>query len=384
MFSFTVEQIMIQEMVRKLTKEKILPRVPEIDENDEYPEDIVRILAENALLKLALPEKYGGIDSDTTTLSLVITELSQASPPMGSLVLSTQSVIKIINRYGSDEQRARIFSELSTGDKLLAFCLTEPNAGSDAHSIQTNAVLHGNNYIVNGTKCFITLAGVSEYYLVFVRTGEKRPNDISALLVPKNAPGLSIGEKDNKISMRGSVTAELNFDDAEIPTDNLIGIEGGGWEMLANYSNSMRCWGAASIALGIAQAALEYAVKYAKKRVQFGKPLLQFQAIQFMLVDMEINVEAARSLIYRTNFQVDEEGENITPKTMALVSMAKCFASDVAMKVTTDAVQILGGYGIMKDYPVQRMMRDAKAVQIFDGTNQVQRMVIGKSLSKRY
>jgi len=384
MFSFTVEQTMIQEMVRKLTKEKILPRVPEIDENDEYPEDIVRILAENALLKLALPEKYGGIDSDTTTLSLVITELSQASPPMGSLVLSTQSVIKIIDRYGSDEQRARIFSELSTGDKLLAFCLTEPNAGSDAHSMQTNAVLHGNNYIVNGTKCFITLAGVSEYYLVFVRTGEKRPNDISALLVPKNAPGLSIGEKDNKISMRGSVTAELNFDDAEIPAGNLIGIEGGGWEMLANYSNSMRCWGAASIALGIAQAALEYAVKYAKKRVQFGKPLSQFQAIQFMLVDMEINVEAARSLIYRTNFQVDEEGENITPKTMALVSMAKCFASDVAMKVTTDAVQILGGYGIMKDYPVQRMMRDAKAVQIFDGANQVQRMVIGKSLLKRY
>lgn len=384
MFSFTIEQTMIQEMVRKLTKEKILPRMPEIDENDEFPEDIVRILAENALLKLALPEKYGGIDSDTTTLSLVITELSQASPPMGSLVLSTKSVIKIINRYGSDEQKDRIFSELSTGDKLLAFCLTEPNAGSDAHSMQTNAVLHRNFYIVNGTKCFITLAGVSEYYLVFVRTGEKRPNDISALLVPKNAPGLSIGEKDNKISMRGSLTAELIFDDAQIPANNLIGIEGGGWEMLANYSNSMRCWGAASIALGIGQAALEYAVKYAKKRVQFGKPLTQFQAIQFMLVDMEINVEAARSLIYRTNFKVDQEGDSITPKTMALVSMAKCFASDMAMKVTTDAVQILGGYGIMKDYPVQRMMRDAKAVQIFDGTNQVQRMVIGKSLSKRY
>lgn len=384
MLSFTVEQKMIQDMVRKLAKEKILPRVPEIDENDEFADDIVRILAENDLLKLTLPEKHGGIDADTTTLSLVITELSQASPPMGSLVLSTHSVIKIIKRYGSDDQKTRIFSQLSSGDKLLAICLTEPDAGSDAHSMQTQAVLQGNHYVVNGTKCFITLAGVSEYYLVFVRTSEKRPNDISALLIPKEAPGFSIGKKDDKISMRGSVTGELIFEDGQVPANNLIGNEGQGWEILTEFSNSMRCWGAASIALGIAQGAFEYAVKYAKKRIQFKKPLLNFQAIQFMLADMEMNVEAARSLIYRTNFQVDQEGDKITEKTMAMVSMAKCFSSDVAMRVTTDAVQILGGYGIMKDYPVQRMMRDAKAVQIFDGTNQIQRVIIGKSLFKRY
>ena len=276
------------------------------------------------------------------------------------------------------------FSVLASGDKLNAFCLTEPNAGSDARALRTRAVLKNGNYIVNGRKCFITLAGVSEYYLVAVRTSDKKPKDISLLIIPKNTPGLSFGKKDDKMCMRGSVTADLIFEDARIPATNLIGEEGSGWETLTKFSNSMRCWGAASIGLGVAQAAFEYAVKYSKERIQFGRPISEFQAIQFMLADMAINVEAARSLIYRTNLLVDREGQNVSDKTMAMVSMAKCFATDIAMKVTTDAVQILGGYGVMREYPVQRMMRDAKAGQIYDGSNEIQRIIVAKSILKRY
>lgn len=384
MIFLTDEQKMIQQMVKRLTNEKILPRVAEIDEKDEFPEDIVKSLAENQLLKLSLPEKYGGINADTSTLSIVITELSFGSAPMGSLMLSTQSVIKVIRQYGREPQKDRFFSVLSSGDKLNAFCLTEPNAGSDARALQTKAVLKDRNYIVNGRKCFITLAGVSEYYLVAVRTGDKKPKDISLLIVPKNTPGLSFGKKDNKMCMRGSVTADMVFEDGKVPEENRIGKEGEGWGILTNFSNSMRCWGAASIGLGVAQAAFEYAVKYSKERIQFGKPIAEFQAIQFMLADMEMHIEAARSLIHRANLLVDNEDENVSNKTMAMVSMAKCYATDVAMKVTTDAVQILGGYGVMKEYPVQRMMRDAKAGQIYDGSNQIQRMIIAKSLLKRY
>lgn len=217
-----------------------------------------------------------------------------------------------------------------------------------------------------------------------VRTGDKKPKDISLLIAPKNTPGLSFGKKDNKMCMRGSVTADMVFEDGKVPEENRIGKEGEGWGILTNFSNSMRCWGAASIGLGVAQAAFEYAVKYSKERIQFGKPIAEFQAIQFMLADMEMHIEAARSLIHRANLLVDNEDENVSNKTMAMVSMAKCYATDVAMKVTTDAVQILGGYGVMKEYPVQRMMRDAKAGQIYDGSNQIQRMIIAKSLLKRY
>jgi alkylation response protein AidB-like acyl-CoA dehydrogenase len=385
MWDFTDEQKMIQEMVRKLAQEKIMPRAADIDENDEYAKDIVKILAEHDLLKLALPEEYGGINADTTTLSLVITEISEAMAPMGSLILSVQSVIKIVKAYGSESLKKNVFSKLSPGDKLLAFCLTEPEAGSDAHSLKTRAVPKGDHYVVNGTKRFITLAGVSEYYLVIVRTGERsKRNDLSALLIHKDTPGLSIGKKDNKMGMRGSVTADLILEDAVVPKENLVGKEGEGWSILSKFSNSMRCWGAASIALGIAQGALDYATRYSKERHQFGKAISEFQAIQFMLADMEMSVEAARSLIYRTNFQVDKEGDIVSDRTMSLVSMAKCFASDVAMKVTTDAVQILGGYGVTKEYPVQRMMRDAKCAQIYDGSNQVQRIIISKNLLKRY
>ncbi|BBO84176.1 acyl-CoA dehydrogenase [Desulfosarcina ovata subsp. sediminis] len=380
MFELSREQKMIQDSVRQLTVEKIAPQATEIDEKDEFPEDIVRQMAEIDLLTLSLPDQYGGIDADTTTLSLVITEISKALAPMGSLVLSTQSVLKIIKAFGSDELKDRVFSNLSSGDKLLAFCLTEPDAGSDAHSLATTAVRDGDHYILNGTKRFITLAGVSEYYLVVARTAETKHNDLSTILVHKDTPGLVIGKKDEKMGMRGSVTADLHLENARVHVDNRVGEEGQGWHILTNFSNSMRCWGAASIALGIAEGALAHAVQYAKERHQFGRPIASFQAIRFMLADMQMKTEAAKSLIYRTNYLVDKEGEPVSNATMSLVSMAKCYASDVAVQVATDAVQILGGYGVCKEAPPQRMMRDAKCVQIFDGSNQVQRIIISKNL----
>lgn len=380
MFEINREQKMIQDSVRQLTVEKIWPRAEEIDEADEFPKDIVKLLSEIDLLTLSLPEKYGGIDADTTTLSLVITEISKALAPMGSLILSTQSVQKILKAFASEELKEQAFSNLSSGDKLLAFCLTEPEAGSDAHSLRTTAVLEGDHYVVNGTKRYITLAGVSEYYLVIVRTSEEKHNDLSALLVHKDTPGLVVGKKDEKFGMRGSVTADLYFENALVPRTNLVGEEGQGWYILTKFSNSMRCWGAASIALGIAEGALACANQYAQERHQFGKPISSFQAIRFMLADMETMIEAAKSLIYRTNYLVDKEGDPVSRQTMSLVSMAKYFASDVAMKVTTDAVQIYGGYGVCKEAPVQRMMRDAKCVQIFDGSNQIQRIIVSRNL----
>ncbi|MFZ3047864.1 MAG: acyl-CoA dehydrogenase family protein [Desulfatirhabdiaceae bacterium] len=380
----TDEQLKIQERVRHLAQQKIRPKADEIDQRDEYPADIVRLMADEGLLKLGVPKKYGGFNADTTTLSLVISELSQAMAPMGSLVLSTQSVVKIIKAFGSEDLKHRVFTDLSSGDKLLAFCLTEPDAGSDAHSLTTEAVLQGDHYVVNGQKRWITLATVADYYLVVVRTGGKsKKDDLSALLIHRDTPGLSFGKKDRKLGMRGSVTADVLFQDARVPKENLVGKEGQGWHILTNFSNSMRCWGAASIALGIAQGALDHAVAYAKKRKQFGKPISDFQATRFKLADMEMQVEAARSLIYRTNAQVDREGDLVTDRTMSWVSMSKCFAADVAMKVTIDAVQILGSYGLLSSSPVQRMMRDAKGVQIFDGSNQIQRIIISKNLLSR-
>lgn len=380
MFELSREQKMIQDSVRQLTVEKIAPRATEIDEKDEFPEDIVRQMAELDLLTLSLPDQYGGIDADTTTLSLVITEVSKALAPMGSLILSTQSVLKIVKAFGNEVLKEEVFSNLSSGDKLLAFCLTEPDAGSDAHSLSTTAVLDGDHYVLNGSKRYITLAGVSEYYLVVARTADSRHSDLSTILVPKDTPGLEVGKKDEKMGMRGSVTADLYFKDARVPARFLVGEEGQGWHILTKFSNSMRCWGAASIALGIAEGALAHATQYAKERHQFGKPIGSFQALRFMLADMEMKTEAAKSLIYRTNYLVDKEGEPVSNHTMSLVSMAKCFASDVAVQVATDAVQIFGGYGVCKEAPPQRMMRDAKCVQIFDGSNQVQRIIISNNL----
>lgn len=381
MIPLTDEQRMIRDLVQKIAKEKIAPYSSEIDRSENFPVKIYEIFRDNGILKLSLPKEYGGADADITTLCLVIEEISKVSPASALLVFATSTVIRIINFCANDKQKKRFFSKLNIGDKLCAICITEPEYGSDAVSIKTRAKLLGDKYILRGRKTFITNCGVSEYYLVFATVNpELKKKGISVFVVEKDAKGFIIGKIEDKMGLRGSQTGEIIFDDAIIPQDNLIGSEGDGWKILTEIGNTMRLWGAGAMSLGIAEGAYEYSLNYAKQRIQFGKPIIEHQAIQFILADMKIQIEAVRSLIYRTASLIDSGAKDKEIET--LVSSSKCFASDTAMKVTTDAVQILGAYGYTKDYPVERMMRDAKALQILDGTNQIQRLIIGRNLIK--
>ncbi|OGW18850.1 MAG: hypothetical protein A3G93_08060, partial [Nitrospinae bacterium RIFCSPLOWO2_12_FULL_45_22] len=375
MYQLTEEQEMIRQMVRQLVQDKVGPIAARIDETEDFPEECFEAFVENGLFKLSLPEEYGGINCDSLTLSLIIEEISKVSPASALMVFSTQSVIRVIKAAGNDEQKKRFFTGFSRGNRLGAFALTEPGYGSDAGSLQTKAVLQGPNYIMNGTKLFITTADVAHYYLVFVRTGPgERSKGISGFIVEKGTSGFTIGKKENKMGLRGSITAELIFQDAIVPKENRLGKEGDGWRILTEVGNQMRVWGVASVSLGLAEGAYEYAMTYAQERRQFSRPIADFQAVRFMLADMKIGIEAARSLIWRIAVMIDQnQGTKKEQETM--VCIAKCFASDIALRVTTDAVQILGAYGYMKDYPVERMMRDAKSTQIIDGTNQIQRVI---------
>ena len=380
---FTEDQKMIQQMVRKLAKERVAPRAAEIDETDEFPWDLAKVFGENGLLNLVLPEEFGGINAGNTTLCIVIEEISKISAACSLSVFTTQALLNVLVRGGSDELKQRFYPKFASGDKICAFVLTEPNSGSDAASIKTKAILDGDDYVFNGNKVFISTGEVADYYLVFALTQpEKRAKGMSAFIVEKGTPGFSFGKKEKKMGLRGNPTVELIFEDARVPRENLLGEEGEGWRMLTEYGNLMRTWGAASLSLGIAQGATDYSAGYAKERMQFGKPIASFQAIQFMLADMAMLTEASRSLIYRASLMIDNNESH--SKIESMVSMAKCFTTDAAMKVTTDAVQILGGYGYTKDYPVERMMRDAKGVQIFDGTNQIQRLIISRGLLGKF
>jgi len=379
-YQLTEEQEMIRQMVRQLVQDKVGPIAARIDETEDFPEECFEAFVENGLFKLSLPEEYGGINCDSLTLSLIIEEISKVSPASALMVFSTQSVIRVIKAAGNDEQKKRFFTGFSRGNRLGAFALTEPGYGSDAGSLQTKAVLQGPNYIMNGTKLFITTADVAHYYLVFVRTGPgERSKGISGFIVEKGTSGFTIGKKENKMGLRGSITAELIFQDAIVPKENRLGKEGDGWRILTEVGNQMRVWGVASVSLGLAEGAYEYAMTYAQERRQFSRPIADFQAVRFMLADMKIGIEAARSLIWRIAVMIDQnQGTKKEQETM--VCIAKCFASDIALRVTTDAVQILGAYGYMKDYPVERMMRDAKSTQIIDGTNQIQRVIVARNI----
>jgi alkylation response protein AidB-like acyl-CoA dehydrogenase len=377
---FTDEQKMIQEMVGKLAKDKIEPLVKEADVKGHSSPEIVRLMAENDLLKMAIPEKQGGIGAKYTTIAMVVEEMARVDASTAMILFVTQSLIQILKQWGSEEQKDYFFGKMSSGDKVNAFSLTEPNYGSESAAIQTKAVLDGDHYVVNGTKIFVTNGDIADFVLVFVRTGEgERHRGLSALVVEKGTPGFSVGKHEDKLGLRGSDLSELIFEDARVPRENLIGQPGKGWDVLISGGADMRAYGPGAMALGLAQGALDYAVDYAKQRVQFGGPLSELQAIRFMLADMSIQVEAARSLLYRTTALMDSASVDKGLRSR-LVSSSKCFASDVAMRVTTDAVQILGGYGVMKDYPVERMMRDAKMIQIFDGSNQIQRVIVARNL----
>jgi alkylation response protein AidB-like acyl-CoA dehydrogenase len=370
----------IQEKVRALVAAEIAPHAGEIDARDEFPQTSYEAFIKAGLLRLSLPLNYNGQEADATMLCLVIEEISKASPASALLVFPTQAVIRTIREIGTAEQKGLFFPDMARGDKLCGFCLTEPNYGSDAGSLQTRAVLDGDHYIVNGTKSFITLGPHAHYYLVFVRTGPgKRTGGVSALIVPRDTPGLSFGKKERKMGLGGSVTSEMIFQNARVPKKNLLLAEGEGWKILSHHANIMRVWGAASLALGIAEGAYEAALAFSKTRTQFKKLIASFQAVSFMLADMKTAIEAAKSLIFRTAAMIDAR-EGTFHDLETLVSMCKYYASDMAMRVTLDAVQIFGGAGYLKGCPVERMFRDAKAVQIFDGTNQIQRMIVSKNI----
>jgi len=379
MIQLTEEQKMIHDMVRKIAKEKIAPRAAEIDETDEFPMDYVEVYKENNLFKMVLPEKHGGIDANTTTLCVIVEELAKAYASAPQMLITTGAALHILLKAATEAQQERFFKRLEQGTQACSFALTEPNHGSDAGSLQTKAVLDGDYYIINGSKAFITTGEIAEMHLVFVRTGGEKTKGISVIMVDKNTPGFRVGKKEHKMGFAGTGTVELIFEDAKVPKDNIVGKVNEGWSLLLNIANMMRAWGAGCTALGNAQGALDYVVEYAKQRFQFGKPIASFQAVQFMLADMAILIESARSLIYRSAYVMDTNGESFK-NIETLVCMSKCYAADVGMKVTTDAVQIMGGYGYTKEYPVERRMRDAKSVQIYDGSNQIQRVVISRNL----
>lgn len=372
------EQQMIKELAARIADEKIAPVALEYDEEGKFPHDIVKILADSDLCGVYIPEEYGGLGGGIMEMAIVVEQLSRACGGIALAFAGTGLGTYPIILFGTEEQKAKYLPDIASGRKLAAFALTEANAGSDAAGIQTTAVLDGDEYVLNGTKQWITNGGEADVYTVIACTNRaKGARGFTAFIVEKGTPGFSFGKKENKMGIRASVTRELIFENCRIPKQNILGREGMGF-MVAMKTLDRTRPGVAAQALGIAQGAFDYALKYSRERVQFGQPISSFQAIQHMLADMAIQIEAARSLVYQTCRYIDSGAKDISKVS----AMAKVFASDVAMKVTTDAVQILGGYGYMKEYPVEKMMRDAKITQIYEGTNQIQRNVIALELIK--
>lgn len=375
-YMLTDEQKMMQEMVRKLAQNEIAPRAAEIDRTGEFPWENIKKMGELGLMGVPIPEEYGGAGYDFLSYIITIEEISRACASTGVILAVHTSVGTMpILYFGTEEQKRKYIPKLAAGEYIGAFALTESHAGSDASNIATTARLEGDHYIVNGSKIFITNGGVADVYVTFVRTGqEKGYKGVSCLLVDKDTPGFSIGKKEEKMGLHGSQTTELIFDNARVPKENLLGQEGEGFKVAMALLDGGRI-GIGAQGLGIAQAAFDVAKAYAKERVQFGKPIAEFQAIQFMLADMATRIDCARMLVYRAA-RLKEMGLPHSKEA----SMAKMYATDTAMEVTTNAVQILGGYGYCREYPVERYMRDAKITQIYEGTNQIQRRVIAKHL----
>ncbi|MGZ3513419.1 MAG: acyl-CoA dehydrogenase family protein [Thermodesulfobacteriota bacterium] len=380
-YFFTPEQIMIRDLARKVA-ERMVPVRAELDEKEEFPWEIVKISAEAGLMGVSMPEEYEGFGGGILEYCLVAEELSRVCLGIATSVVASGLGAMPILLFGSPEQKKKYLPDIAKGKRLAAFGLTEADAGSDAGSIRTTAVRKGEGYILNGTKQWITNGGEAEVYSIIAMTDRSRgPRGASALIVEKGTPGFDFGKKEKKMGIRASATRELVFQDCFVPKENLIAKEGMGFIVTMRTFDRTRP-GVGAQGVGLAQGALDEAVRYAREREQFEKKIISFQAVQHMLADMATFVEAARALVYSVARYVDQS-EN--PKEISKVSgMAKVFASDVAMKVTTDAVQIFGGYGYMRDYPVEKMMRDAKILQIYEGTNQIQRNVIGLELSKEY
>ncbi len=377
-YLLTEEQQMIKDLCRQIAEEKIKPVAAEYDENGEFPWDIVKILAESDICGIYIPEEYGGTGGGVFELAIATETLSWGCGGIALAFAATGLGAFPIILYGNDEQKAKYLPDIASGKKLAAFALTEAEAGSDAGSIKTTAKKEGDHYILNGTKQWITNGGEAEIYTVIAMTNKaKGARGASAFIVDKDTPGLSFGKKEDKMGIRGSTTREVVMNDCKVPKENLLGKEGLGFIVAMKTFDFSRP-GVAAQALGIAQRALDEAVKYAHERRQFGTTISSFQGIQFMMADMAMQLEAARALIYAAARMIDSGAKDIAKVS----AMCKAFASDAAMKITTDAVQIFGGYGYMKEYPVEKLMRDAKITQIYEGTNQIQRGVIASSLIK--
>ncbi len=370
------DEQMLVEAIQEIAREQVAPRAAEIDHTSQFPWDMKELLAQQDILAMPFPSEYGGIEASELAVVMAIEALARNCATT-SLILAVQQLGSLpIILAGNDEQKHKYLPPLASGEWLAAFGLTEAGSGSDAAAMQTFAVRKGDTYILNGSKRFITNGGLAQVNSIFAITDPKvGTRGISAFIVEKDFPGFSVGRIEEKMGIKGSQTAELIFTDCEVPAENLLGREGDGFKFAMMTLDRTRP-GVAAQAVGIAQGALDLSVSYAKQRIQFKKPIADNQGIQFMLADMATKVEAARLLVYNAAEMIDR-GE---PNFGKYSAMAKLYASDIAMEVTGDAVQILGGYGYMKEYPAERMMRDAKITQIYEGTNQIQRMVIARAL----
>ena len=382
-FELSEEHQALREAVRALADDKIAPRAAEVDRTAEFPWDVYESLVKADFHAVHIPESYGGAGGDALAAALVIEEVARAC--------ATSSLIPAVNKLGtmplllgaSEEVKHRYLPPVARGEAMFSYGLSEPEAGSDAAAMRTRAAATDGGYVLNGVKRWITNAGVSKYYTVMAVTDpDQGANGISAFVVEDGDPGFTFGAPEHKLGIKGSPTRELYFDNCEIPADRLIGDEGQGFKIALRTLDHTRVTIAAQ-ALGIAQGALDYAVGYVKERKQFGRAIADFQGLQFMLADMAMKLEGARQLTYAAASRSERamQGEKVDDLTF-FSSACKCLASDVAMSVTTDAVQLLGGYGYVNDYPVERMMRDAKITQIYEGTNQVQRMVMARQVLK--
>ncbi|WP_134683385.1 acyl-CoA dehydrogenase [Brevibacillus migulae] len=377
-FLLNEEQDMLRKMIREFAETEVAPTAAERDEEERFDRSIFNKMAELGLTGIPWPEKYGGAGADYLSYVIAVEELSRVDSSIGVTLSAHVSLASWpLYKFGSEEQKQKFLRPLAEGKKMGAYCLTEPGSGSDSAGMRTTAVKDGDHYILNGSKIFITNAGEAEIYIVFAVTDPAlKHKGISAFIVEKGMEGFTMGKKEKKLGIRSSPTLAVNFEDVRVPKENLLGEEGQGFKIAMMTLDGGRN-GIAAQALGIAQGAFEHATNYAKERVQFGKPISSLQAIQFKLADMATKIEAARLLTYQAAW-LEDQG---LPYGKAS-AMSKVFAGDIAMEVTTEAVQVFGGYGYTREYPVERFMRDAKITQIYEGTNEIQRVVISNYLLK--
>src|SRR6476646_9347893 len=366
----------LRDMVRRLAQDKIAPRAGDIDREGKYPWDIRKLLGEQDILGLPFGEEYGGTGTGTLMLQIAVEEIAKACASSALILMIQELGTLPIQLFGSDELKQRFLPKCASGEWSPAFALSEPEAGSDPAAMRTTAVRDGDEWVINGQKNWITNASIADFYVVFAVT-DRENHRISAFVVEKEREGFDPGQLEHKLGIKGSPTGSPSFTDVRVPHENLVGEEGKGLSVALGTLERTRL-GAGAQAVGIAQGATDYANEYSKERIAFGKPINEFQAIQFKLADMQTKTAAARELLYKACAMADRNEANLGMYS----SMAKLFASDTAMEVTVEAVQVLGGYGYVSDYPVERMMRDAKVTQIYEGTNEIQRLVIGRALGR--